>query len=776
MSSTDFILYESIIKGETSGDRFEKFCKELLEATEGISLVPTSPKWDRGRDGVSIRPTTGSHAEVLCCTISKSLESKVTADLKRLKESKTNPEHLYYCCSLELTEDAIDKLTADIRSFLPSGCSVAVLEARKLADRSRKRSETFRKYYYGEVRSAEAALQAFQAPGNSTETRGLRLALLAFASDDAQALRRQITTRAILDALQLCGACSASVLAQRLSSDLGLPKPLDSNYVQNILQHTCLEGFTAQISDGNWQLTANGEKEAKSVPPEAAKEILAGKATVKSALERLIGKSIADIQYDQIWSSLLDFFSEYFYSNGLAIISAVSAFLQGTGGTEQGFTSLEKVVEEGARKARSHILTAELGEQVEQAIKDIFMERSGPAFEWLSRLCERFVALCALGLEATSSDEVRLLLVKHRLMPDTDILVSVLCESEPDHYASREVIARFREIGGKVFLSQPVLEEVAYHAWISEREFKDNLHLFGKVGPEDLSKYVRNAFVRTFFLLAHQKKAKLEQWNVYIEQYRGITSHDSSKLLRILQTKLLAERLPDLMDEKFRKEATDYMKESAARSKRVGISQLGSDDVGKAETDGKVLGAIAGVRENFRQQGSEETLILLTSSGRLKRADQHFRSTLGNPDAVILPGAFSYLLSLVPSINLGISTLRRALFEFRDSGRLADTQKLALKVLKATEAYDLGWAERGTLERYLEESLQREADSTGQKVDTVRQKFVSGDESVRPAQLIFEALKEMAVSDKREEELLLAKKKIAELEDEIKSMTGKKRS
>jgi hypothetical protein len=101
---------------------------------------------------------------------------------------------------------------------------------------------------------------------------------------------------------------------------------------------------------------------------------------------------------------------------------------------------------------------------------------------------------------------------------------------------------------------------------------------------------------------------------------------------------------------------------------------------------------------------------------------------------------------------------------------------LALKVLKATEAYDLGWAERGTLERYLEESLQREADSTGQKVDTVRQKFVSGDESVRPAQLIFEALKEMAVSDKREEELLLAKKKIAELEDEIKSMTGKKRS
>ena len=77
---------------------------------------------------------------------------------------------------------------------------------------------------------------------------------------------------------------------------------------------------------------------------------------------------------------------------------------------------------------------------------------------------------------------------------DTDIILTSLCESEPDNQAARELISRFRQIGGKVVLSSQVLEEVAYHAWIAEREFKDSIPLFGKLGPEDLRKYLRNAF------------------------------------------------------------------------------------------------------------------------------------------------------------------------------------------------------------------------------------------------------------------------------------------
>src|SRR5437016_8458491 len=143
-----------------------------------------------------------------------------------------------------------------------------------------------------------------------------------------------------------------------------------------------------RASGGTWRLTPRGSEEAESVPPEAAKEVLAGRTIVRDALQRLIGKKIDDQQYDLIWSSVLDFFSEYFYNSGFVIISAVNAVLGGK--AQKSTTSLDKLIEEGAKKVRTHIATPELGNQIEQAIKDVFTERTGPAFEWLSRLCERF--------------------------------------------------------------------------------------------------------------------------------------------------------------------------------------------------------------------------------------------------------------------------------------------------------------------------------------------------------------------------------------------------
>src|SRR5690348_16012972 len=98
------VPFEAIIKGETNDSRFEKFCRVLLQKSEGVTLVSTSPSWDLGRDAVSIRPRKdATHAEVLCCTIEKELEGKVIRDAKRLAAT-TIPEHVYYCYSLPLTE------------------------------------------------------------------------------------------------------------------------------------------------------------------------------------------------------------------------------------------------------------------------------------------------------------------------------------------------------------------------------------------------------------------------------------------------------------------------------------------------------------------------------------------------------------------------------------------------------------------------------------------------------------------------------------------------
>ena len=43
-------IAEIIIENEKNDYRFENFTREICEKHEGITFVPTSQSWDRGRD------------------------------------------------------------------------------------------------------------------------------------------------------------------------------------------------------------------------------------------------------------------------------------------------------------------------------------------------------------------------------------------------------------------------------------------------------------------------------------------------------------------------------------------------------------------------------------------------------------------------------------------------------------------------------------------------------------------------------------------------------
>lgn len=151
------IPYEAILKGEVNDSRFEKFCQALLQKSEGVTIVPTSASWDQGRDGISIRPSSGSHSEVLCCTITDKIDGKVISDAQRLAETKTTPHHVYYCFSLDLSDHRRDELAADFRVHLKGTYSVSMLGAKQLASIAERFPELFRDFYHAEVRGAEAS-------------------------------------------------------------------------------------------------------------------------------------------------------------------------------------------------------------------------------------------------------------------------------------------------------------------------------------------------------------------------------------------------------------------------------------------------------------------------------------------------------------------------------------------------------------------------------------------------------------------------------------------
>lgn len=763
-------IAQIIIQSETNPVRFENFCRGLYQKAEGMTLVPTSSNYDRGRDAKSIGRSTGTHRGIICCSLDQDPDAKVERDLETV-QSTTVPELLVYCSSQGLTEHHSDQIARYIRDRLAPSTSVVVLGSKALADLAERFPAVLEQFYPAEIKAIENSLLSPLKAGETAETRGLRLALVAFCSEDAKTLRRVISQRAVMEILRAPAHLTPADIAQNLSVELGLPKPIIPQFIESVLTALRDDGLVTGKQEG-WSLTDRGREELEKYPLEGARELLAGRAVIRTGLEELTGVTLAESHFETVWATLLDSLSHLFYSNGLAVIQAIDRLLSPKGGTPGFGPNLEKLMEDTARRVGQTAAGADLAESLEQAILDIFSERRGAAFDWLSRISERFVALCALGLESTSAEEIRRSVLRNRIVLDSDIVLTLLCEGEPEHETATELLNRYRRLGGRFLLASPVLEEVAYHAWISEKDFRETHSLLGKLSGQDQGRYVANAFVRAFHRLVRDASDG-KKWPLYIKQFRGNAPSDFSNLLASLQPQLGADMLPVGYDQDTEARITDSLKASVAGAKRVDPTMLDTDDLIKLERDGKLIASIASVRANLRRAGDTSSVVLLSSSTRLRRIDERFRNVLGEPPAVISLSAFSYLLSLIPDVQLGLNTLRRALFEFGEMAHLSDVNRVALRVIKAQGDYDLPWARRGMLEKQLDSVIMLEAKKRDMRPQALREQFSTGDQAARPAELIITALEQMAISDAKSIELQQAKRKIRDLEETVAALKSR---
>jgi len=400
---------------------------------------------------------------------------------------------------------------------------------------------------------------------------------------------------------------------------------------------------------------------------------------------------------------------------------------------------------------------------LQNAIVDTLTERSGPAFEWLTRTCERFVALCCLGLEARSSEEIRNSLITHDVVLDSDVILNYLCEGEPDHKATVDLLGRWLKAGGHVLLAPVVLEEVAYHAWISDVDFAQTEHLFGKLQRYELRRFIRNAFVRAF----HAVSKNLLHWEPYISQFRGNSQTDYSKVKNRLHVKLSAATLPDNYDEALAKDITVYALKESARDKIVDVEELDEDTRHKLKRDGRLLASVSAARSSSAGLVGAHGVLLLSSSRILQKAELKFKDRLGK-GALVLPRAgFAYLLSIVSDTHLSADTLRRSLFEFGKGARLNDAQRRALRIIRSSGAYDLPWADRDVLKDQLSAAIHREAQKLGVADKQLRATISSGASPESSAKVIAEALRSMAKGTIAEEQLQEAEHRIAQLEADL---------
>jgi hypothetical protein len=108
-------------------------------------------------------------------------------------------------------------------------------------------------------------------------------------------------------------------------------------------------------------------------------------------------------------------------------------------------------------------------------------DKALPTFEWCTDLCACYVTICSLGLDPAAQQAILARLRNIDLILDTDIVLSYLSEGENDHEAIETIVKGWRRIGGQIYVTLPVLEEVSHHAAISKNDFTKCTHIQRKM-------------------------------------------------------------------------------------------------------------------------------------------------------------------------------------------------------------------------------------------------------------------------------------------------------
>lgn len=735
----------TLFETEENAARFERVCLELYERAEGVTLVPTSANYDLGRDARGIALEGASIPGVICASLSVGVDDKVAKDLNRLSKT-TKTKSVVFCSARKLTELACDGIEVTIRKLYPSAKSVRVLGQTQLVKLGREHEGVLMRHYLGEITDIQKFGDDFQTAAQPAF--GLRLALSTHVGEDAKELRSEVGKRLVLDQLRAAGPQTVAALTARISQFLRLARSMNEHVIAQLLDELGEAGLVTLSAKG-FALTEAGTNILAAAPEAATVRLLEGRAAVRESLDRLTGRQMVDPTFDRFWDVFQDAISQAFYDHGVTLINMVASITAGEIPTAQ--TEHVALMDRLADRTSAIFDNAELHDEYRQAVVDMFTESKSTAFEWLTSVCSVFVMMCSLGLETRSSREITDALIGLRLVPDTDILLSLLCEGEANHDAAVRVVKGWKALGGTVVLATPTLEEVATHANIARYDYESTKHLFDRLAEEDVTRVISNAFVRAFYKL-QRGEANDRRWSQFIHQYESDGENDFSNVLRILVEEFGATRLIDYIGsldttdaKSLASRVTAFLRKLAANDQGREPHELEKRTLDKSRRDALLLMNLRAARDSFREAGDGKTAIVLSSARALREAGKQFSKEFYEPDVVVSLAAVAALLSLIPGVNLGLKSLRSILFDTNLSARLSNVHRFAYRIVAASNVYDMPYARRVTMKRDLRTGLLAIAKATGKPLAEIEKRFTKTENAAESAQLIKGVLDKMAI-------------------------------
>jgi len=610
---------------------------------------------------------------------------------------------------------------------------------------------------------------------DKAEDWGLRLALLTHASDDAETLRKELTTRLILDTLSDQVPRTPAQLASSITALLHLPRTISTNYTRELVVQLVDKNLVS-IEDNAVKLTELGVEKINTVEEEATIRLLEGRIAVRDAIQRLTGNRLADSQFNQIWNVFQDGITNLFYSHGLALVKMTRSAL-----SEEKWKPEKAIVEIPLEDFADHVVNSikepQLRQETRQAIIDMFFERDSGAFNWLTQVCGIYVMMCSLGFETLSNEQLVKTLSCYYLVPDSDIVLSLLCIGEDNHDDVERILSGWKAIGGKLFMIRPVLEEVAYHAWISEYDYDSFGEKLALLPDQEARRLIDNAFVRAFRKEAGSLTDK-KNWQLYVKQFKGISEYDYGYVLEHLREDYgfgwIAEDTEKNID--FTDRISRFLIERLCEYNKCQPRELDKKMVGKSKRDAKLVTTVHNERQSAHTSGEPQIYCIVTSARVLKEIDNAFRNELGEPEMVLSLSALGFLLTLTPQVHMGFGTLRSILFDTYLATRLTPIQRFACRAIAASGQWNLPWSRRVTLQRELRRTILYQARLRGAKPAQLRDRVLTVKDAEFSAQVLANALDKMAITPKTQDEIRALRTELKRIREEKRKERSQKKT
>lgn len=707
----------SILKNEKYVLRFEDLCVDLFSEITGRLYVSTSRTHDHGRDGRAVVGTESSEPAFICCSTDDSAVDKAISDLKRILEFVVPTDVLFCFTDDTFSEDKHDKIINTAMQLCPQLKSADAYGARQLAEILVHHAAHFEHHYAAELSDIRHALATPMNAANISELSGLRIALTTQFHDEAQQTKKNVVQTLILTSLAQVEKSTVNKITQYISDKLHLARRINAAWFAPELNWLHSSGLIDL--DGEYiSLTDEGRLQIESLSDRGADRLISGRSAMKRLLESNLGYSLSSEEFSITWNLIENAVVSMFISHGQEVVDTLASVLEEEKPNQREHVNLREQIKKISLQLSANAQPGTRQFEIARAVEDVFRERSSDAFKWLCDVASVFLHLCALGLSPATQQHVSDRIAELDIILDSDIALSLLGTSEPNHQAIKEIIRCWKAFGGRVLITDCVLEELAHHAWISDIEYAANWRNFKDMTPEDAEHLLRNVFVRTFWHESTDRVYSKSRWASFLSAFRGSSDHDSKKIRDLLADDGVEYVAECPVDESSYKFISDQLFNS--RKDKTFAPSLNALRE-KCNRDARLAVFLRKHSDKIKEQSRQ--CICVSSSMALRAAMQ---VQMGNDgyNQIWYTAAVAWMLSQLPGAHMTPTCLRGVMLDVDFPFRLDALEEAALRVLHNSSEWKIHFSRRSTMVNGLRTEMHKRANAEAVDMDQIVDDFI----------------------------------------------------